>query len=61
MSELERLYTKAEAAKYLGVSVKTLSNWISGRRITALTGRPVMIPESAIKEIVRKRLKRALI
>jgi excisionase family DNA binding protein len=56
---LEKLYTKDEAAKALGISPKTLLNKLSAREITYIKGRPVQIPESAIKEYLRKRTKRA--
>jgi len=57
----EQLYTKTEAAQILRCSPKTLSNRISARQITAIKGRPVLIPESAIKDFLKKRTARALV
>lgn len=56
---IEPLYTKEEAAKILHCTVKTLGKWICQRKITVYKGRPVLIPETAIKEFLNKRLKRA--
>ncbi|MBI5344555.1 MAG: helix-turn-helix domain-containing protein [Deltaproteobacteria bacterium] len=58
---IEPLYTKGEASKILRCAPTTLSHWISQRRIAAVKGRPVLIPESAIKEFIRKRTQRALV
>lgn len=57
---IETLYTKEEAAKILGIKTSTLMNKLSAREITYIKGRPVRIPESAIKEYIRKRTKKAL-
>lgn len=57
---LETLYTVAEVAKHLKVSVKTMHNKISAREITAYSGRPVLIPASAIVEYLRQRRRRAV-
>ncbi|RJO61087.1 MAG: DNA-binding protein [Dehalococcoidia bacterium] len=56
---IEPMYTKEQAAKILRISPKTLLNKLSSREITYIKGRPVQIPESAIKEYLRKRTKRA--
>lgn len=57
---LENLYTKDEAATLLKISTKTLLNKLSAREITYIKGRPVLIPESAIKEYLKKRTKKAM-
>lgn len=58
---IETLYTKEEAAQILKISPNTVSNLISSRQITVIKGRPVLIPESAIKQFLQKRTKRAVV
>ena len=57
---IETLYTVDEAAKILWESIKTIRNYISARKITVYKGRPVLIPESAIKEFLTRRKCRAI-
>ncbi len=58
---IENLYTKEETAQLLKKSINTVSNLISSRQITVIKGRPVLIPESAIKQFLQKRTKRAVV
>lgn len=58
---IDKLYNKSEAATLLKISVKTLSNKLSSREITYVAGKPVLIPESAIKAYLQKKTKRALV
>jgi excisionase family DNA binding protein len=58
---IETLYTKQEAARILKISPNTISNLICSRQITVIKGRPVLIPESAIKNFLQKRTKRAVV
>lgn len=58
---IEKHYTIEEAADLLKKKKKTVYNLISARQLTAIKGRPVMIPESAVKEFLRKKTKRALV
>lgn len=60
-AKIENFYTINEVSKILRVSEKTVSNWISARKITAVKGKPVLIPESALKAFITKRTKRAII
>lgn len=60
-TKIERMYTTSEVAEMLHRSPKTVSNWISAGKITVITGRPVLIPESALKAFIAKRTKRAII
>jgi len=59
-AKIEKFYTKKEAAEILRRSPKTISNMISARQLTAIKGRPVLIPASAITEFLGKRKARAL-
>ena len=56
---IETLYTKEEAAQLLHCTAKTLYKWICQRRIAVIKGGCILISESAIKEFIRKRTKRA--
>lgn len=58
---IETLYTKAEVAQILKISPNTVSNLISSRQITVIKGRPVLIPESALKQFLQNRTKRAVV
>ncbi|MBI3755098.1 MAG: helix-turn-helix domain-containing protein [Deltaproteobacteria bacterium] len=58
---IEAHYTIDEAAKILKKKPKSISNLISARQITAIKGRPVLIPESAIKEFLMRRIRRAMV
>ncbi|MBI5328343.1 MAG: helix-turn-helix domain-containing protein [Deltaproteobacteria bacterium] len=58
---IEEHYTISEAANILKKKPKSISNLISAKQITAIKGRPVLIPESALKEFMRKRLSRAVV
>lgn len=51
---MEELYTSKEAAKKLGIQIKTLYNLIPARALTAKRGRPIQIPEPALKEYIKK-------
>jgi excisionase family DNA binding protein len=52
--ELQRLYTKAEAAELLNVSHRFVTRLVLERRIDFVkVGRLVRIPQSAISELVR--------
>jgi excisionase family DNA binding protein len=57
---IENMYTASEVAEKLRVKKVTVHKWICEGRITAIKGRPVLISESAIKEYLRKRTKRAI-
>lgn len=57
---IETLYSKEQAAKLLGISPKTLLNKLSAREITYIKGRPVQIPESAIRDYLRKKTRKAV-
>lgn len=56
----EVYYTVKEAATRLRRCPKTIWNLMSSRQLTFVKGRPALIPESAIKEFIRKRTKRAV-
>ncbi len=58
---IENLYTKEETAQLLKKSINTVSNLISSRQITVIKGKPALIPESAIKQFLHKRTKRAVL
>lgn len=58
---IEPHYTIEEAATLLRKKPKTVSNMISARKITVVSTRPALIPESAIKAYLAKRTKRAVI
>lgn len=57
----EPLYTKEEAAEILRVKPSTIYKLVESRRLAALRGRPLRIPESSIKEYIRKNTDRALV
>lgn len=57
---IETLYSKEQAAKLLGISPKTLLNKLSAREITYIKTRPVQIPESAIRDYLRKKTRKAV-
>ena len=51
--EVERLYTKAEAAAHLNVPVRFVERCVFQRRIRVVRlGRHVRIPESALAELM---------
>ena len=57
----EKRYKTEDAARILGISKSTLLNDTSARRITYIPGRPNQYPASALKEYLRKNVKRALV
>ena len=52
---LEKLYTIQEAAEALRVEVGTIYKWTGARKLTYIKGRPVLIPESALKRLIEER------
>ena len=51
--EIEKLYTKAEAAEQLNVPVRFVERCVSQRRIRVIRlGRHIRIPESALAELM---------
>ena len=51
--EIEKLYTKAEAAEQLNVPVRFVERCVSQRRIRVIRlGRHIRIPESALAELL---------
>ncbi|MBI5892152.1 MAG: helix-turn-helix domain-containing protein [Deltaproteobacteria bacterium] len=57
---IEELYTSKEAAKLLGIQIKTLYNLISARELSAKRGRPLLIPEPAIKDYIKKKTTKSV-
>ncbi len=57
---IETHYTVEEAAKILRRTKNSIYKLISSRQLAAVRGRPVLIPESAIKEFLNKKKQRAL-
>ncbi len=52
-AELEKLYTKSEAAEQLNVPVRFVERCVSQRRVRFIrVGRYIRIPESAITELL---------
>ena len=51
--EIEKLYTKAEAAEQLNVPIRFVERCVSQRRVRVIRlGRHVRIPESALAELL---------
>jgi excisionase family DNA binding protein len=51
--DIEKLYTKAEAAEQLNVPVRFVERCVSQRRIRVIRlGRHIRIPESALAELM---------
>lgn len=57
---IEEHYTVEEAARILRRTKNSIYKLISSRQLAAVRGRPVLIPESAIKEFLNKKKQRAL-
>ena len=58
---IEKLYTIEEVAEIFHVAKKTIYKWICARKITVVKGKPVLIPESALKAFIARRTVRAII
>lgn len=58
---IDTLYTVEQVATMLHVAKKTIYKWICARKITVVKGKPVLIPESALKTFIANRTKRAII
>ncbi len=51
--EIEKLYTKAEAAEQLNVPIRFVERCVSQRRVRFIRlGRHIRIPESALAELL---------
>ncbi|OHB71300.1 MAG: hypothetical protein A2W23_00210 [Planctomycetes bacterium RBG_16_43_13] len=58
---IETHYNVEQVASMLHVARKTVYKWICARKITVVKGKPVLIPESALKTFIANRTKRAII
>ena len=58
---IEPYYTPDEVAAMLKKSKKTVLNWISAGRISAMQVRPPLISETALKDFLRRNTKKAVV
>ena len=58
---IETHYNVEQVASMLHVARNTVYKWICARKITVVKGKPVLIPESALKTFIANRTKRAII